>query len=205
MKALIFSGGEFFALPDSINVKEYDIIIGADKGYFYAKSVGVIPDIFVGDKDSLPETTEILSKTKIILECEKDATDTKEAVDIAILKGAKFITVLGALGNRTDHTLANIFLLKYGHEKNVKIELLDTDTYITLISDYAEIFKRDGFCLSLIPLTDCSNVSVSGVYYPLTNADLSVGTTLGVSNEFVSDSAKISIGNGFLLAMVCKS
>ena len=205
MKALIFSGGDFCGLPDYINTSEYDIFIGADKGYAYAESLGIIPNIFVGDSDSLPQNTEIKSKIQIKLKCEKDMTDTQEAIDIAIKEGATKITILGALGGRCDHHLANIQLLKYAYERGARAEIADINNYITLVTDSAEIKKRDGHCLSLIPLTDCTGVSVSGVYYPLSNANLTIGSTLGVSNEFVSDSAKIGVGGGYLLVMVCKS
>lgn len=205
MKALIFSGGVFNELPESINKDEYDIIIGADKGYVYAESVDVIPHIYVGDSDSLPLNTVIKSKNKTLLNTEKDMTDTQEAVDIAIKKGASKITILGALGNRIDHTLANIHLLKYAYDKGADAEIADTQSYITLVSKSSIIKKRDGYCISLIPLTDCDGVSISGVYYPLDNASLKVGTTLGVSNEFTSDDAIIKIKEGLLLVMVCKS
>lgn len=204
MKALIFSGGDFNGMPDYLNTDEYDIIIGADKGYAYAESVGIIPHIYVGDSDSLPENTIIKSENKIHLNTEKDMTDTQEAVDIAINKGASKITILGALGKRADHALANIHLLKYAYEKGAAAEIADTQNQIILVTKSAAIEKRDGCCISLIPLTDCKGVSISGVYYPLNNAHLSVGTTLGVSNEFVSDSAKISIEKGLLLVIVCK-
>ncbi len=205
MKALIFSGGDFHGLPDYVNTAEYDIIIGADKGYFYAESLGIIPHIFVGDSDSLPKNTIVKSKTRVNLKCEKDMTDTQEAIDIAIREGATHITITAALGGRADHHLANIHLLKYAYEHGAQAEIADLYSYITLVTESSDIKKRDGYCLSLIPLTDCHCVSVSGVYYPLDNAHLSVGSTLGVSNEFVNDSAKISVGKGFLLAMVCKS
>lgn len=205
MKALIFSGGDFNGIPDYIKTNKYDIIIGADKGYTFAESVGIIPDVYVGDSDSLPENTVIKSENKIHLNTEKDMTDTQEAVDIAIKKGAHSITILGALGNRADHTLANIHLLKYAYEKGAKAEIADTQNYITLVSKSAVIPKRDGCCISLIPLTDCEGVSISGVYYPLDNASLNIGTTLGVSNEFISDSAKINLTHGLLLIMVCNS
>jgi len=204
MKALIFSGGEFHHLPDSLNTNEYDLIIAADSGYLSARSVGVVPDVFIGDFDSVLKE-EVSAKKIVSLNPVKDKTDTQEAIDYAVSEGAKEITILGALGKRTDHTIANIHLLKYAHDLGAKAEISDIDTYITLVSDEISVDKADGCCLSLLPLTDCTGVSVSGVYYPLNNADMSVGNPYGISNEFTDNTAKISVKSGELLVIVTKS
>ncbi len=204
MKALIFSGGDFSSIPDYLNINEYDITLCCDGGFLSAKDSGVTPDIFVGDFDSVPE--ELVDCPEIIrLYPIKDMTDTQEAIDTAISRGAEEITVLGALGGRIDHTLANIHLLKYAKGKGVNIEMADVNTYILLVTDSARISKKDGFCLSLIPLTDCSGVSISGVYYPLDNADMPVGNPYGISNEFTEDEAHISLTLGELLVILAKS
>ena len=132
-------------------------------------------------------------------------TDTQEAIDTAISRGATHITILGALGNRIDHTIANIHLLKYAHQKGVFAEIVDIDTYMLLVCDKLEICAKAGYCLSLLPLTDCTGVSVSGVYYPLDNADMPIGNPYGISNEFVDDKAYIEVKSGELLLMLCKS
>ncbi len=204
MKALIFSGGKFSALPDTININEYSLIIGADSGYLNATDVNVTPDIFIGDFDSVSEE-EINSENIIRLHPVKDKTDTQEAVDVAVSHGATHITILGALGKRIDHTIANIHLLKYARDLGVNAEIIDTDTYLTLVTDTLDVCKRAGYCISLLPLTDCTGVTASGVFYPLDNACLPVGNPYGISNEFVSDVAHIEVLSGELLVILCKS
>lgn len=204
MNALIFSGGEFHHLPDSLNTNEYDLIIAADSGYLSACSAGVLPDIFIGDFDSVLKE-EVRAKKIVSLNPVKDKTDTQEAIDYAIYEGAKSITILGALGKRIDHTIANIHLLKYANTLGAKAEIVDTDTYITLVTNELSVDKVSGCCLSLLPLTDCSGVSVSGVYYPLNNAQMRVGNPYGISNEFTDEVAKITVKSGELLVIVTKS
>lgn len=204
MKALIFSGGEFTSFPEYINVNEYELIIAADSGYLSAKDAGLSPHICIGDFDSVPEY-EVSAPEIIRLFPVKDMTDTQEAIDVAVLRGAKEITILGALGGRIDHSLANLHLLKYARSKGVFAEIADVNTYICLAQSMTEISKKDGFCLSLIPLTDCEGVSISGVYYPLCNAAMPVGNPYGISNEFTENTAKISVKSGELLIMLCKS
>lgn len=204
MKAIIFSGGEFLGLPPCIDINEYSLIIAADSGYLSATESGITPHIVIGDFDSYPRNL-INAEEVIRLNPVKDMTDTQEAIDEAIARGATEITILGALGGRIDHTLANIHLLKYAKTKGVRAEIVNTDTFITLAQENCAISKKDGFCLSLIPLTDCSGVSISGVYYPLENASMPVGNPYGISNEFTQDQAHISVKSGDLLIMLCKS
>lgn len=204
MKALIFSGGDFLHIPEYINTNEYDIIIAADSGYLSAQEAGVTPDIFIGDFDSVPES-EVKAPEIIRLFPVKDMTDTQEAIDVAIERGATEITILGALGGRIDHSLANLHLLKYAHDKGITAEIADTNSYIRLVGKETTISKKEGFCLSLIPLTDCTGVSISGVYYTLDNKDMPVGNPYGISNEFTEDVARISVKSGELLLMLCKS
>ena len=204
MKALIFSGGVFSGLPEGVCPNDYDLVLAADKGFSYAKSLGISPHIFVGDFDSLPENCEIECEEIHRLPSIKDMTDTQEAIDIAIFRGAKEITILGATGGRMDHTLANIHLLKYALDKGARAQLLDKESFITAINRPTTFEKKEGFCLSLIPLTRCEHIFINGVFYPLEDAIMDIGMPYGVSNEFVSNSAYIDPGNGVLLVMICK-
>lgn len=204
MKALIFSGGEFKELPPRLDTTEYGLIIAADSGYLSAVESGVTPHIVIGDFDSYPKN--LVTAEKIIcLNPVKDMTDTQEAIDAAISRGATEITLLGALGGRIDHTLANIHLLKYAHSRGVHAEIADVDTSLFLVGKECDVHSCGGFCLSLIPLTDCEGVSISGVFYPLEKASMPVGNPYGISNEFTQDTAHISVESGDLLVMLCKS
>ena len=191
-------------LPEWIDPNAYEWILAADKGYLYCRSCGLIPDVFVGDCDSLPSKTQIEARNVFTLSPIKDMTDTQEAVDIAIAQGATHITILGALGGRIDHTLANIHLLRRCLDKGVFAELVDETSIVTVINRPQTFAAKEGFCLSAIPLTRCEHVSESGVFYPLENAVMDIGTPYGISNEFTEDTARIDPGNGYLIVMLCK-
>ncbi len=205
MKVLIISGGPCSGLPDGILPTDYDLILCADKGYLHAKALGIVPHIFVGDLDSLPEDVSIQSKETFVLPPIKDMTDTQEAMTIALSRGAEHITVIGALGGRIDHTLANIHLLKFCLDRGATCELVDETSSVTLIDHPTRFLKREGFCISAIPLTKCEHVKETGVFYPLEDATMDLGNPYGVSNEFTEEYAEIDPGNGLLLVMICKS
>jgi thiamine pyrophosphokinase len=204
------------AITDYNKMKSYidiaDLLICADGGAVHLKKWGVIPDILVGDMDSISE--ESLRKFQgektetIKLKVEKDVTDTEFALDMAIERDCDKIYLLGALGGpRMDHMLANIFLLKHLLEKGVQGIIADEYNEITLIKDkisFDDISSEgSGYGsakISLIPLTECvTGVTTKGLYYPLDNAILKQGSSRGVSNEIAGRKAEVSIKSGLLL------
>ncbi len=195
------------------DIKEYsfytplsgDYIICADRGYLHARRLGVTPDVLLGDFDSLdvplPEHIKILTYP-----AEKDATDLQIAVDYAADVGFDEVYVIGALGGRSDHFMANVCLLRYAREKRGCTMILeDSDTRMQLLYDEVSIPARKNFYLSVIPVFEPAVVSLSGVKYPLSEKLLPVGDTLGVSNEFAGTEAYIRIHSGSALILECRA
>ena len=115
-KCVIFAGGDF-EIADFAERDRGLFAICADGGYRHAESVGLKPDVFIGDFDSfdglLPENIEVHRSVP-----EKDDTDTMLAVKYAIENNFNYIIIYGGLGGRFDHTFANIQTLIYAFEKN---------------------------------------------------------------------------------------
>ena len=115
---VIISGGtidDFFA-DRWFEEEKPDAVIAADAGMEYLYRSHRVPDVIVGDFDSVG--TEALAYFKTLpgvaiqkLIPEKDDTDTESAIRLAIRRGAERITLLGATGTRLDHVLGNIELL----------------------------------------------------------------------------------------------
>lgn len=135
---------------------KYDYIIAADKGLESLNKLKIRPDYIIGDFDSVNKTIlEEYNDTSITyLKPEKDFTDTHMALKMAIDKGSKSITIIGATGTRIDHLLANIHILKEALEKGIKTEILDNNNKIMLINKNIKIKKDSNYkYVSLIPLT----------------------------------------------------
>lgn len=184
------------------------LVIGVDGGAFHLKKIGIKPDILLGDFDSiLKEDYENYCKAGVeILKYpeKKDATDTEIAIDEGIKRGCSQIILIGVTGSRLDHSLSNIFSLKKILDKGIKGMIVDKYNEIYLIKDKINIKYEKGYKLSLLPVTDkVEGITTKGLYYKLTDATIGLGSSFGVSNEFIDDSAEVSISKGLL--MVIKS
>ncbi len=190
---------------------EADITICADSGAAHFEQWGITPDILIGDMDSISkdhlERLQIKGVKTIRHPVEKNMTDSELALEIAAEKGCTTVIMLGATGARLDHTLANIFLLKKLFDKGITGIIADEKNEITLIDDRITMKKDKAgeTKVSLVPLTSTvTGVTTQGLYYPLENASMELGTTWGISNEFVSSSAQVSIGEGLMLVIRSK-
>ncbi len=204
MRAVVIAGGALgepaFYRP---LIQKEDLIICADSGFANAQKIGILPDVVIGDFDSFEET-QVHSGKKIILPVEKDRTDSHESICYAMDQGCRDILFLGAAGTRLDHTLANISLLKLGLSRGVRITMIDEHNEIFLMDREATVPRREGYKLSLLPLTRVTGISSTGLYYELKDSEMEIGNPYGVSNEFTKDTATITIGSGLLLVLLSK-
>lgn len=204
-KCLIVGGCEICNLEWLKSVSENcDYIIAADSGYEVLKSSGIHIDIAIGDFDSLGYVPEdvVVRKLKI----EKDDTDTMTAVRYALDRGAEEITLLGGIGGRLDHTIANLQTLSFIVNRGATGRLMDESNEILGFAPGEHKFsKRIGYSLSTFSMTDeVTGLCESGVKYPLDNAVLTNNFPLGVSNEITDDYAVISFESGILFVCFSK-
>lgn len=183
-----------------------DIVICADGGARHLRNFGVLPDILVGDLDSILQSdyqVYLAAGVEIIkYPAEKDMTDAQLAVELAVERGCDTVIILGALGSRLDHSISNVFLLKRLLDAGVKGIIADEHNEAALTDSSMHIRKEDGVKLSLLPLSaNVTGITTKGLYYPLENALLETGSTRGVSNEFTEDTASVSIDRGMLLVI----
>lgn len=203
MEVLIVSGGEIDTtfLQDYYIREKPQIIIAVDKGLETLYKLNIIPNHIVGDLDSVDANiVEYYQKNShTILHQympEKDNTDTDIALNLAITLHASSIIIIGALGKRMDHALGNIHILTNALEAHIPCQILDNHNRIYLInaSITLEKSKTYGKYISLIPLTSTvRGLTLTGFKYPLTDYTLTIGKSLGVSNEIIQDTATIHL------------
>lgn len=203
MNVLIVLGGD---APDKALLESCaacaDLTIAADRGLEAFAAAAMTPDVLLGDMDSVSD--DVLERMKSVSEidrlpCIKDDTDGVHALDVAIARGAKHITLLGALGGRMDHALANLMLLVRAHRSGVKAQILSENVRIERVDGCAVIHGAKGDTASLLPLGSAKGVTLTGFFYPLNRYDMDSSYPLGISNVITEDEARVYVEEGDLL------
>jgi len=208
MRAIIIANGQ---IHDSdfyrSQVIPTDLVICADGGANNALALGLQPDVVIGDLDSLDDDLHArLEKTHcqfVTHPAGKDETDLELALKYAVEQGVGEVLILGALGERLDHTLANILLLTLPELHSVRARILHGRQEAFLIRDETLIEGQVGDTLSLLPLTEeVTGIYTQGLEYPLENDTFYLGPTRGVSNVLTAPQARVRVGQGLLLAVI---
>ncbi|MFS0778686.1 thiamine diphosphokinase [Neobacillus sp. 3P2-tot-E-2] len=211
MNINILAGGPEEFLP---NLHEYssknDIWVGVDRGVYTLINKKITPEIAFGDFDSVSKEELIVIESFVNemrrYKPEKNETDMELALNWAIKQMPVLIRIFGATGGRLDHLLANVHLLvkPVVEENHVNIILIDNQNILSLKAPGSyKIEKRaDKKYISFVPLTlDVKGVTLRGFKYPLKNRHISIGSTLCISNELISNYGTFSFSEGILLVI----
>ncbi|PIE64102.1 MAG: thiamine diphosphokinase [Desulfobacterales bacterium] len=211
MFTVLLANGSYTSSPETIHrLKQADLVIAVDGGANQYNEFGIVPDIIVGDLDSIsPENLAQLEqnrKTKIIrYPRRKNATDLELALDLALKKGASCLWIEGGLGGRWDMSLANIMLAAAPRYRAVDIFLGD-DTCIIRILHSGKKYNltlQKGQLVSLLPLCgDVSGITLKGFEYPLEDATITFGSSRGVSNVAADENNRVHFQKGILLCVL---
>jgi thiamine pyrophosphokinase len=203
-RVVIFAGGqkenpEFYRET----LRAGDILLCADSGAMEALKIGVVPDAVIGDFDSfVAEFPEEWKKTLIMrYPREKDRTDLDLALEHALGLSPDEVLILGGLGLRPDHALANMALLVRGVERGLPVRIVSREAEVRLVGKGRyRITGEAGEIVSLIPLSErVGGIELEGFRYGMKNGILDFGSTMGMSNELVSGEGLVSVGSGLLL------
>jgi thiamine pyrophosphokinase len=181
------------------------LVVAADGGGENAAALGLMPDVLIGDFDSL--SRERLSQLErqgipvIRHPRDKDKTDGELAILYAVQRGADEIVILGALGGRIDHEIANLLLLTRPELRYRETAIVDGWQAVRLLQgrDTMIVEGHPGDLLSLLPIGgDAKGIYTEGLKYSLQGGSLLMGPARGVSNEFVGYEARITLEEGMM-------
>jgi thiamine pyrophosphokinase len=200
MVGVIVAGGDFYGeIPEN-----YNFLIAADRGLEYCKKLTVIPDLIIGDFDSLgyiPDTENV-----IVLNSDKDESDTFFAANYAADKGFDELHIFGATGGRFSHTMSNIQTLHYCSNNNIKNFIYDREEILTVISSEKGNSKlvfdenKKGY-ISIFSLNEKCEVTIKNLKYELEKSLFTNTYPRGLSNEFVGKPAEIEVFGGAILVV----
>lgn len=183
-----------------------DLVVAADGGIKCARAAGYEPQFLIGDWDSggAPDP----NIPSLSLPPEKDLTDLQAAAEIVLQQGYSKIVLTACLGGRLDQSIANLHLLEWLYDRGGEGILVDEGN-LAFFWDGAPILleQSEGYpFLSILPLDrNIKGVTLSGVKYPLTNATLTRGDTLSISNEVTESKAQLSAKCGRMLIIRSKN
>jgi thiamine pyrophosphokinase len=208
MLAIVVADGEA-APEDGRLLAAADLVIAADGGARWLGSLGVRPQLVVGDLDSLDEATLVQLReagtTVVRHPTDKEASDTELAVAEALAAEADTIVLLGALGGRRlDHELANLLLLVDSAYAERDLRVMRGTTLVRGISGPRALMleSHPGDTITLLPLGgDASGVSTDGLRYPLSEETLVMGRSRGLSNVVSEVPASVRLKAGSLLVV----
>ncbi len=184
-------------------LRDDDYFIYCDRGLRHLKALDRRPDLAVGDFDSFPSPEGVES---VVFPPRKDDTDALCGLKEGIKRGFKEFLIIGAFGERIDHTLANIYLLDYLSSHNLDGTIYDGSSYLKIVSEKKVTIEKGCRYFSLLALfSKAEGVDISGAKYNTENAVIEPSFQYGVSNEVEDDEAVVSVKRGkLLLAVILK-
>jgi thiamine pyrophosphokinase len=208
LKAIVVAGGDA-APEDAALLPGAGMVIAADSGADWVASHGALPDLVIGDMDSIdPALLERLTAQGAAVEAhpaEKDASDAELAVARAVAAGADEIVILGGLrGERLDHELANLLLLADVRWEGIDLRIERAGTTVRCLKggSRVELTGVTGDLVTLLPLgVDAEGIRTEGLRYALDDETLAAGRSRGLSNEVVEAPASVSLKGGTLLVI----
>jgi thiamine pyrophosphokinase len=211
-RAIIFANG-VLNHPEAVrdSIQPDDLIIAADGGGRLCRQLGLIPNVLIGDFDSLDEEDLSYFSERgveiIRFPTRKDFTDLELALHHCRSLAIQEVMIIAALGARWDQTLANLLLPAASILRGMHIRLVDGPQEVRLMREGQEsvVRGRPGDTLSLIPVGgDVQGVTTQGLEYPLQGETLYLGATRGLSNVFLGETALVKLKEGILLCVVIR-
>lgn len=199
-KCVIVANGLFPTRPEVLEkLEEAEFVIACDGAILNLEGHRV-PDVIVGDLDSVSEELRQRYSDRIFPVTEQETNDLTKAVHYARENGFREILILGATGLREDHTLGNIsLLLEYVGEFD-RVEMLSDYGLFTPLIQTTTLESFPGQQISLFSLSPHGAISVRGLRYPIENRRLyswwEATLNEGVGNEFtviLQEEAKILV------------
>ena len=178
-----------------------DMLIAADKGYEALSAYGVPPDLVVGDFDSLGHKPN--HPNVVQLPTAKDDTDMVYALREGLNRGYRRFVLLGGVGGRLEHTLANLQALAWLTTQGAQGILAGEGTVATVLHDETMVFPSglSGFLSTFCLSGEVHGVTLKNLKFELEGQTLSVSFPLGVSNEFLDKPAQVTVQDGTLLLL----
>lgn len=153
-------------------------LVAADGGADAALALGRLPDLAIGDFDSISaDARAALGPDRLLHITEQDSTDFAKALSRI---SADFLIAIGFAGRRLDHTLAALNVMT--RHRTPPCVMLAAEDVAFLSPPNLSLRLEAGTRVSLFPMGQASGVS-QGLRWPIDNIDFTSDGRIGTSNE----------------------
>lgn len=195
----VLLGGDLSVTPRLQSQIAGSRVIAADAGIRHARALGVAPELWVGDFDSVQEgdDTRYAGVAIKTFPSEKDQTDGELAVAEALALGATRLILAGAFGGpRTDHAFLHLALaLRLAEASRDVLLTSGAQEGLPLLPGTSNFDYADETLFSILGFSDLADLTVRGAKWPLSARDVVFGSSLTISNE-VRGNLSVSLGAG---------
>lgn len=207
-RAVLFCNGEIRDIGyHKALIRDDDYIIAVDGGGRYCVKMNLLPSVAIGDFDSLPEDIKKYFTEKNVetvdFPADKDYIDMVLGIEEARKRGFEDILILGAFGGkRVDMFMGNLLALA-GYDECIVMKNEENEVRFLQGGKKLDFYGRIGHYVSILPLSDTVAAAEStGLKYPLEGLVFHRGETRSISNEFVKETASVSLKEGTALVVI---
>ena len=209
-KYVIFLNGEYKYSQEFMDklVSENAVCFCADGGANFAFKYGKMPEVIVGDLDSIEKGVLEYYKNKNVLmkkfPKDKDFTDFELILEeiSKIEKNRNYlkkIFVVGGLGKRIDMTLSNLFLM----EKHKNLVFLEENEEIFYAEKPFVLENKKGYGFSIIPISEkVEKLTLKGFKFETDKIDVKRESSRLVSNVIYQNEANVEFAKGKLIIII---
>jgi len=172
--------------------------ICTDGAYYYTNALKIIPNVVIGDMDSLSEQP---NEIEVIYIADQETTDFEKALQYLVDNDFQKVAVLGSTGGQNDHFLGNLHAA-FKFKEFLEIIFFDQSQYFFLANYKQKLSTNIGKIISLFPFPEAVGITLKGFEYGLDNEDLSIHERVGTRNIAKSENPEISFKLGDLWVFV---
>ena len=201
-KALLFINGvPPKTFPD---LESYALIACSDGAFHYLKENG-FPldqlDFISGDFDSHSGKDENVYQEKFIYTPDQDKTDFEKSLEIIKEKGFKSIDVYGGSGGEMDHFLGNL-TVAFKFKEDLEITFFDEYSKYFFAPNNLVLSEVKNKLISLYPFPSATNVTTTGLNWPLQNETLEITNRIGTRNFAKENEVRIEFEKGNMVVFI---
>ncbi len=210
MNVFIFTNGDYKDKDFYLNLIDFNngyskgkrFLIAVDGGAKLLYQWNLVPDLIIGDLDSMPQNIYTFFKQKgvefKVYPADKDYIDSQLAIQEAVNLNPSAVMMIAGLGSRLDQNLANLSLLYYAHNKGLNLKIINECFEVFILDKGINSFRANkGEKISILPVfSDIAFERSFGLKWALDGITLKYGNPIGVSNEAIMSNISIYVKSG---------